>query len=70
METHDGVSLIVRTAEDLSKLQLGQLLSDLGDFARRFAERLFAFFVLREIKKKARLFQLRAIFFPRVEDVF
>jgi hypothetical protein len=70
MEADDGVSLIVGPAENLSQLQLRELLSDLGDFAGRFAERFLALFIFGEIEKEARLFELGAILLPRVEDVF
>jgi hypothetical protein len=70
MEADDGVSLIVRPAENLSQLQLRELLGDLRDFAGRFAERLFALLVFREIEKEARFFEVGAILLPRIEDVF
>jgi hypothetical protein len=70
MKADDRVSLIVRAAEDLSQFQLGQFLTDLGDFAGSLTEGLLALFVLREIEKEARLFEVGAILLPRIEDVF
>jgi hypothetical protein len=70
MKADDRVSLIVRAAEDLSQLQLGQFLTDPGDFAGSLIEGLLALFVLREIEKEARLFEVGAILLPRIEDVF
>jgi len=70
MEAHDRVSLVVRTAEDLTQLQLGQFLGDLRDFARRFVQRLFTLLVFGEIEKETRLLQLGAIFLAGLQDAF
>jgi hypothetical protein len=70
VKSNDGIALIVRTAENLAQLQLGQLLRDLRDFSGGFVERFFALLVFGEIEKKARLFQLGAIFFPGLQDGF
>jgi hypothetical protein len=70
MQAHDGVSLVVWTAEDLPQLKLGQLLPDLRDFGRRFVQRFFALFIFGEIEKKTRLFKLGAILLPRLQNGF
>jgi hypothetical protein len=48
---------------------LGHLPADAGHFCRGFAQRVIAFFILRYIEKKARLFEVRAVLCPRLDDV-
>jgi hypothetical protein len=69
MELHDRVARVVGVAEHLLELDLRQFLGDLGDFGGRLGERLLALLVPGEIEKEARLFQLGAIFLPRIEGV-
>ena len=70
MERDDGIAPIIGTAEKLRQLGLGHLPDDLGDFGRRFAERIFAFFVLGDLEKKPRLFEPGPVFFPRIDYAF
>jgi hypothetical protein len=69
VELDDRVARVVGIAEHLLELDLRQLLGDFADLGGRFAERLFALLVLREIEKEARLFELGAVLLPRVEGV-
>jgi hypothetical protein len=49
---------------------LRHLAGDLGNFGRRFAERLFALLVLGDVEKKPRLFEPGPVFFPSIDDAF
>ena len=66
----DGVTPVVRPAEQLSKLGLGHLLADRCDFAGGFAERFFALLVFGDVEKKPRLFKIGSMFFPTRENRF
>ena len=70
MERDDGVTPVVRPAEQLGQLGLRHLLGNGGDFAARFVQRFFAFFILGDVEKKTRLCQVGVMFFPAVENVF
>jgi hypothetical protein len=70
MEAHDRIAAIVRTAEDLRKLGLRHALRHVGDFCRSFAEGVVALFVFGNVEEEARLFKVRAIFFPGIYDAF
>jgi hypothetical protein len=66
----DGVTPVVRAAEELRQLGLSHLLDDSSDLARRLAERVFALLIFGHVNKKSRLFQIGAMLFPTVENVF
>jgi hypothetical protein len=70
VETHDSVAAIVRTAKKLRKFRLTDLSGNLGEFARRLAESVFAFFIFGYIEKEARFFEAALILLPRVNDFF
>ena len=70
MKRDDGVAPVIRTAEQLLELGLCHFFADGGDFCCRFAERVFALFILGDVKKKPRLLELGAMFFPRIDHRF
>jgi hypothetical protein len=41
----------------------------LGNFGRRLIQRIFALLLLGDIKKKARLFEARALLLPRFDNI-
>jgi hypothetical protein len=40
------------------------------DLGRGFAQRIFALFILRDIEKKPRVFESRAVSIPSLDNVF
>ena len=42
----------------------------MGNLSRRFAQRIFALFILGDVEKKARFFEARALLLPSVDDSF
>jgi hypothetical protein len=69
VERDDGVTPIIRPAEQLGQLGLGHLLGDRRDFPGRFAERFFILLVFGDIEKKPCLCKIGVMFFPAVENV-
>jgi hypothetical protein len=70
MKRHYRVSAVVRPAEQLCELSLRHLGADGGNFGCGLAQRIVALFVFGDIKKKPRLFEVRAVLRPGVDDAF
>jgi hypothetical protein len=70
MKRNYRVSPVVRPAEQLCELGLRHLGADGGNFRCGFAQRVFALFVFGDAKKKTRLFEVRAVLRPGVDDAF
>src|SRR5688500_4258134 len=68
MERDDGVAPIVRSAEKLGQLGLGHFLPDARDFGRGLGESIFTLLFFGDVEKEARLFQIRAMLRPSVNN--
>jgi hypothetical protein len=49
---------------------LRHLPADRGDLGRGFAQRIVALFIFGDVEKEPRLFEIRAVLFPGVDDAF
>lgn len=70
MKRDNGVSPIIRPAEQLRELGLRHFFTDGGNFRRGFVQRVFALFVFGDIEKKTRFFEVGAVLRPGVNDAF
>jgi hypothetical protein len=70
MKRNYRVPSVVRSAEQLFELGLRHLVTDSGNFRCGFAQRVFALFVLGDVEKKTRLFEVCAVLGPGVNDAF
>jgi hypothetical protein len=70
MKRNYRVSPVVRLAKKLCELGLRHLGADGGNFRCGFGKRVFALFVFGDAKKKPRLFEVRAVLRPGVDDAF
>jgi len=70
MQADDGIAPVVGAAQDLSELELGDLLRNFRDLGQRLVMSVFAFLFLSEVEEKAGLFEVGTIFFQRIEDRF
>jgi len=69
VEHDDGVAPVVRPAEELRQLGLRHLSADAGNLRRGFGQSVFAFLVLGDVEKKPRVFEIRAMLRPDVDDI-
>jgi hypothetical protein len=70
MKVDNGSASVVRTAEQLLELGFCHFFTDGGYLCRRFGERVFALFILRDVKKKPRLLEFGAMLCPRIDHRF
>jgi len=70
MKDDNGVAPVVGTAQEQCQLCLRHLAGHLGNLSGRFAQRIFALFILGNVEKKARFFEARTLLFPGVDDSF
>jgi hypothetical protein len=70
VQADDRVPAIVRTSQHLAELDLGHALRSFAQLGGRFAQRVFAFLLLRDVKKEAGFFQVVLVFFPAFADAF